>query len=173
MKHLKSYGRLNEAGWDSSDEFFEIEVNGVKIQTHYSCFYDTPYNIGLEIYVMPTPSQLAQMGVWSDNYVNNYSEDERLYIYTNGTELKKSYFKKMGFNSVRDMNDSDIFDYFEKEYSNKIPDELTSDQFVGLVKQYADLANEDYNDIKVITGDAKKGYGALGKFGIFDNPNEP
>lgn len=167
MKHLKSYSRLNEAGWDSSDEFLKIEVNGVEIQTHYSCFYDTPDGISLEIYVMPTPGELAQMGVWSDNYVNNYSGDERMYIYTNGTELKKSYFKKMRFDSVRDMDDSDIFDYFEKEYSSKITDKLTSDQFVDLVKQYTDLANEDYNDIKILRGDLKKGYGTLGKFGVF------
>lgn len=171
MKHIKTYARLNEAGWDSSDEFFEIEVNGVKIKTYYSCFYDTPDNIALEIYVIPTPSELAQMGVWSENYVNNYSGDERLYIYTNGIDLKKSYFKKMGFDSVRDMSDSDIFDYFKKEYSSKITDKLTSDQFVALVKQYTDLANEDYDDIKILSGDLKKGYGALGKFGVFDNPD--
>ena len=57
------------------------------------------------------------------------------------------------------------------EYSSKITDKLTSDQFVDLVKKYTDLANEDYNDIKILTGDLKKGYGALGKFGVFDNPN--
>jgi len=172
MKHLKSYKRLNEAGWDSIDEdFMEIVVNGVSLSGTGICVYDTPNHISYEVYVKPSEEELAKIGIWSNSYIEE-GEDARMYIYSNSKELTKKELKSMGAESVRDIEDEDIGDYFSEDYSKKIPsEEMTAEEFIALVKS-VDFNVEQYGleDLHIIDAEAAPGYRLLGRLGAFKKP---
>lgn len=169
---FSQFNRLNEAGWDSiNDDFGDIVVNGVMLFATSVCYYDTPNDISYEIYVNPSEEELTKMGVWSVGYLEEDEDDRRMYIYANSKELTKKELKSMGAETVRDLDDEDISNYFSADYNKKMPiDVMTSEKFIDLVKSV------DYNieqwglgDIHLMSDEAAPGYRLLGRLGAFKN----
>jgi hypothetical protein len=169
MKSIKNFGdfvKMNESGWNSSDDLGSVLINGVDIETKYVCFYDTPNTIGFNIYIQPTPQEMIKMGVWSENY--NDLDDGMIYLYDKSKDLTEKELSSKGAQSVRDIDDSDVYDYFEAYYIEKMHSRgMTTDQFIALVKSYD--ANDEIFDIRKIDGEEAKGFGLLGNFGVFDS----
>jgi len=172
IKSFNQFNKLNEAGWDSIiDNFGKIVVNGVSLKTTAACVYDTPYDISYEVWVMPTEQDLIKMGVWSNGYLEEDEKYRRMHIYEKSKEFTSDEMESMGFSNVRDMEDSDIVDYFSDDYYEKIPnEEMTSEKFIELV-QSVPLNIEQYElgDIHLINSEAEPGYRLLGRLGTFKN----
>ena len=168
MKHLKSYKRLNEAGWNSIDEDFgDISVNGVVLDLTAICIYDTPNDIAYEVYVKPTNEDLIKIGIWSENYTEEDEESRSIFIFMEEKELTKKELKSMGAESVRDLEDENIADYFMDKY-NKIPSEFTAEEFINLVKSVAfNTESNGLEDLHLIDSEAAPGYRLLGRLGAF------
>jgi hypothetical protein len=122
--------------------------------------------------------------VLGDNIIRMYLEDilkkykieysvqdvTNLY-YEKSKEFTSDEMESMGFSNVRDMEDSDIVDYFSDDYYEKIPNEvMTSEKFIELV-QSVPLNIEQYElgDIHLINSEAEPGYRLLGRLGTFKN----
>jgi hypothetical protein len=168
---FSQFNRLNEAGWDSAFSAGYIVVNGVTLFIKSVCFYDTPNDISYDAFVNPTEEDLTKMGVWSVGYFDEDEEDRRMYIYGNSKELTKKELKAMGAETVRDIDDQDIVDYFSADYDNKIPsDVMTAEQFIELVKG-VDFNTEQLGlgDIHLMSDEAAPGYRLLGRLGAFKN----
>jgi hypothetical protein len=169
---FNQFNKLNEAGWDSIiDNFGEIVVNGVVLKTTAACVYDTPYDISYEVWVMPTEQDLIKMGVWSNGYLEEDELYRRMYIYEKSKEFTSGEMESMGFSNVRDMEDSDIVDYFSDDYYEKVPnEEMTSEKFIELI-QSVPFNTEQYGleDIHLINSEAEPGYKLLGRLGAFKN----
>lgn len=169
---FSQFNKLNEAGWDSIDEDFgEIVVNGVSLWTTSVCVYDTPNDISYDVFVKPTEEDLIKMGVWSVGYFDEDEEDRRMYIYGNSKELTKKELRAMGAETVRDIDDQDIVDYFNADYDTKIPsDVLTAEQFIEIVKGvYFNTEQLGLGDIHLMNDEAAPGYRLLGRLGTFKN----
>lgn len=169
---FSQFNKLNESGWDSIDEDFgEIVVNGVTLFITSVCVYDTPNDISYEVFVKPTEAELTKMGVWSVGYLEEDAGDRRMYIYGNSKELTKKELRAMGAETVRDIDDLYIADYFNTDYVNKIPsDVLTAEQFIEIVKG-VDFNTEQLGlgDIHLMNDEAAPGYRLLGRLGTFKN----
>lgn len=172
IKSFNEFKKINEAGWDSIDEDAgEILVNGVSLFVTNVCIYDTPNTIAYEASVKPTPEELTEIGIWSEKYVESYTngEDPIMLIYSNGKELTKKELRSMEAENVRDVNDDQIIEYFNADYMKKIPsDEMTAEQFMNLVKGIEFNQYNEYNDIHFIDTEAAPGYRLLTRLGSFD-----
>jgi hypothetical protein len=161
----ESVEKINEAGWDSIDEDAgEIVVNGVVLEIVSVCVYDTPNTIAYEVLVQPTAEELTKIGIWSDKYMDEV--DARIYIYSNGKNLTKKELKSFGAETVRDIEDENVVEYFYKDYLAKVHNEdMTTEQFMEIIKSY-DI--NEYDDFRFISKEEAPGYKFLGKVGIFD-----
>lgn len=169
---FSQFNKLNEAGWDSIDEDFdEIVVNGVTLWITSVCVYDTPNDISYDVFVKPTEEELIKMGVWSVGYFDEDEEDRRMYIYSGNKELTKKELKAMGAETVRDIDDQDIADYFRADYDKKMPsDVMTAEQFIELVKGVDFNAEQlGLGDIHLLSDEGAPGYRLLGRLGSFKN----
>jgi hypothetical protein len=169
---FNQFNKLNEAGWDSIDENYgEITVNGVTLSTTSVCYYDTPSDISYELYVNPSEKELIKIGIWSVGYLEEDEEDRRMYIYANSKELTKKELKAMGAETVRDIEDEDILDYFSADYNRKVPiDVMTAEQFIELVKSVDyNIEQQGLEDLHLIEDTAAPGYRLLGRLGAFKN----
>jgi hypothetical protein len=172
IKSFNQFNKLNEAGWNSIDENYgEITVNGVTLSTAAVCYYDTPYDISYEICVNPSEEELIKIGIWSVGYLEEDEEDRRMYIYSNSKELTKKELKSMGAETVRDIDDEDIMDYFSADYDKKVPiDVMTAEQFIELVKSVDyNIEQQGLGDLHLIEDTAAPGYRLLGRLGTFKN----
>jgi hypothetical protein len=172
IKSFNQFNKLNEAGWDSVDENYgEITVNGVTLSTTSVCYYDTPSDISYELYVKPSEEELMKIGIWSSGYLEEDEEDRIMYIYANSKELTKKELKAMGAETVRDIEDEDILDYFSADYDKKVPiDVMTAEQFIELVKSVDyNIEQQGLEDLHLIDDTAAPGYRLLGRLGAFKN----
>ena len=169
---FSQFNRLNEAGWDSGYENYgEITVNGVTLSTTAVCYYDTPSDISYVLYVKPSEEELMKIGIWSAGYLEEDEEDRIMYIYANSKELTKKELKAMGAETVRDIDDQDIFDYFRADYDKKMTiDVMTAEQFIELVKSVDyNIEQQGLEDLHLIDDTAAPGYRLLGRLRAFKN----
>lgn len=171
IHNFKNWKALNEAGWDSiDDDAGDIVINGVSLDLTIVYIYDTPDCAEMSVYIKPTPKELLKIGVFSDGY-SKLDEDERqILLYTKGEELSKKKMRELGVSSVRDIEDSDIYDMYESDYKASVPDPMTREEFVEIIKKWEwNMDDQGLSDIIIIPDNAKSGYGLLGNFGIIES----
>lgn len=174
MERIKSFNdfkKINEAGWNSIDEDAgDIVVNGVSLDLTAIYNYDTPDMISYEVCVKPSNEDLIKIGIWSDSYAEEDEDSRWIFIFMKEKELTKKELKSMGAETVRDIEDENIFDYFSKDW-NKVPSEFTAQEFIDLAKSI-DFNTEanGLDDLHLLDSEAAPGYRLLGRLGAFKKP---
>lgn len=171
IHNYKDWKALNESGWDSVDEDAgDIVINGVSLDLTIVYTYDSPNYIGMSVYIKPTVNELIEIGVFSAGYKDLDEYDRQILLYDNGEELSgEDLESEFGVSSVRNLGDDDIYGLYEEDYKKSLPDPLTKEQFVEIVKKFDwNMEDQGLSDIFIIP-DKNKSYKMLGKLGSFDN----
>ncbi len=120
------------SSWDSIGKLTsELKIKGTnkKVPLYYRCLYDTPCMVGYSIHIDP-----------QDLEANEFSTDTIDEVVT-----LKSWDKESNSIDTRSMNDSDIYDVFQKwvdPYIEKLEtDGLTVRQVLNLLKREGIGAN--------------------------------
>ena len=160
IKDFKNWKSLNEYGWDSiDDDAGDISINGVSLDLTIVYVYDTPNAIAMGVYVKPTPEELLEIGVFSAGYVGVEEDDRGIRIYENGEELSDKRMERLGVSSVRDLNDSDIYGMYGKNYKASVPDPMTREKFIKIVKEYDwNTDDQGLSDIVAVPDGEKETY---------------
>lgn len=160
MKHIKEYA-VFESGWDSAGEFGDgITINGIKVETEYVAIYDTPNFISYEIRFQADKTQLHKIGIWSNEYADEIDADDepKIMIYSISKELPISQMKKLHIDTVKDLEDSDVYDYFEKDITKNIKDSYSGEELLASIKKY-----DGREDWILTTPEQQSGYKLLNK----------
>lgn len=166
IKDFKNWKALNEYGWDSiDDDAGDIVINGVSLDLTIVYVYDTPNAISMGVYVKPTPEELLEIGVFSAGYVGVEEDDRGILIYENGEELSDKRMERLGVASVRNLDDSDIYGMYEKNYKASVPDTMTKDKFIKIVKKFEwSMEDQGLSDIVAVQDSDKEIYKSIQKY---------
>jgi hypothetical protein len=172
VHNYKDWKALNESGWDSVDEDAgDIVINGVVLDLTIVYTYDTINCIGMSVYIKPTVNELIEIGVFSAGYADLDEYDRQILLYDNGEELSvEDLARDFGVSDVRQLEDSDIYDLYEEDYKKSLPDPLTKEQFVEIVKKFDwNMEDQGLSDILITTEKTQKGLKLLSDFDLFKN----
>jgi hypothetical protein len=164
LHNYKTWKSLNEGGWDSVDEDAgDIAINGVTLDITITYDYDTSSpSVGMSVYVKPTLDELIKIGVFSGGYSKLEQDERSILLYDHGEDLDSP-------SEVRKTDDGDIYDMFSDDYQSKVPDPLTTKQFIDIIKEY-EWNREDQGLDDIIQLDPNLSYEENLKIALEKNP---
>ena len=166
IKDFSNWRSLNENAWDSIDEDAgDISINGVILDLTIVYYYEIPNEIGMAVYVKPTPEELLEIGVFSASYAGVEEDDRVIILYEKREELSNKRMAELGISRVDRLDDSDIYDMYEKNYRASVPDPMTRDKFIKIVKENEwNMENLGLSDIVAVQDSDKEIYKSIQKY---------
>jgi hypothetical protein len=128
---------LNEYGGDSGGALGTVKINGVKTATFYRAAIDTPDYISYSININVNPELMVKIGIWSDTLMAEEDGEGTVSLFDGSKSFsEKALLNNFGEDSVRNIKDDDIAEFFSARIDKVVKDSYTLTEFIKVIKRY-------------------------------------